>query len=48
MSTFEKYGNFDYKKIDIPDRINNFRVWKMNQNMDNENIIGRQQKIKIK
>jgi len=50
MSTFEKYGNFDYKKIDIPDRINNFRVWKMNQNMDNENIIGKatknQNKIK--
>lgn len=36
------YGQYDYKKIDIiPDKISDFRVWKLNQNMANENIVGK-------
>ena len=42
MSSFGKYSKFDYKKNDIiPDKISDFRVWKLKKNMSNENIIGR-------
>ena len=42
MSSLEKYGKYDFKKMDIiPDKITDFRVWKIKQNMENENIIGK-------
>ena len=34
--------NMIIKKIDIiPDKISNFRVWKLNQNKANENIVSK-------
>ena len=42
MSSLGKYGKYDFKKMDIiPDKITDFRVWKIKQNMENENIIGK-------
>ena len=51
MSSLGKYGKYDFKKMDIiPDKITDFRVWKIKQNMESENIIGKalknQNKIK--
>lgn len=48
MSSFGKY---DYNQFNIiQDKAKDFRIWKLNQNMENENIIGRatknQNKIK--
>ena len=42
MSAFGKYTKYDYtKNVIIPDKINDFRVWKLSKNMSNENIIGK-------